>query len=34
MGKFTLPLPLTLLGWLATGVMGAIVLAMFLTWGS
>ena len=32
MGPFTLPRPLWLVGWLATGVMGATVLAMFWTW--
>jgi NRAMP (natural resistance-associated macrophage protein)-like metal ion transporter len=33
MGAFVLPLPLTLMGWLATAVMAAVVAAMFLTWG-
>jgi Mn2+/Fe2+ NRAMP family transporter len=32
MGAFTLPRPLWLMGWLATGVMGVTVLAMFWTW--
>lgn len=33
MGAFTLALPLTLMGWLATAVMGVVVAAMFATWG-
>ncbi len=32
MGRFTLPRPLLLMGWLATAVMGLTVLAMFWTW--
>jgi Mn2+/Fe2+ NRAMP family transporter len=32
MGRFTLPRPLLLVGWLATVVMAATVLAMFWTW--
>lgn len=31
MGRFTLPLPLTVVGWLSTGVMAAAVVAMFAT---
>jgi Mn2+/Fe2+ NRAMP family transporter len=34
MGSFTLPLPLTIVGWLATAVMAAVAIAMFATWGS
>lgn len=33
MGRFTLPLPLTFMGWLATAIMAAVVAAMFVTWG-
>jgi len=33
MGYFTLPLSLTIAGWVATAVMAAIVVAMFATWG-
>ena len=32
MGPLTIPLPLTALGWLSTGVMAAAVAAMFATW--
>jgi NRAMP (natural resistance-associated macrophage protein)-like metal ion transporter len=32
MGRFVLPRPLTVMGWLATAVMALIVAAMFLTW--
>jgi NRAMP (natural resistance-associated macrophage protein)-like metal ion transporter len=32
MGRFTLPLPLSVMGWLTTGVMAAAVAAMFATW--
>ena len=32
MGRFTLPLPLALMGWAATLVMAVTVLAMFWTW--
>jgi Mn2+/Fe2+ NRAMP family transporter len=32
MGRFVLPRPLLLMGWLATGVMAATVLAMVWTW--
>jgi NRAMP (natural resistance-associated macrophage protein)-like metal ion transporter len=32
MGYFTLPLSLTIAGWVATGVMAAVVVAMFATW--
>lgn len=32
MGRFTLPLPLLLMGWLATAVMAATVFAMIWTW--
>jgi Mn2+/Fe2+ NRAMP family transporter len=33
MGKFTLPWPLKLFGWLATAAMATAVLVMFVTWG-
>jgi hypothetical protein len=33
MGQFVITRKLKFLGWLATGVMGLAVLAMFLTWG-
>jgi len=33
MGRFTLPIPLTVMGWLATAVMVVVVIAMFATWG-
>jgi hypothetical protein len=33
MGRFTLSLPLTLMGWLATLVMALVVAGLFLTWG-
>jgi NRAMP (natural resistance-associated macrophage protein)-like metal ion transporter len=32
MGRFVLPRPLAVMGWLATAVMALIVAAMFLTW--
>jgi NRAMP (natural resistance-associated macrophage protein)-like metal ion transporter len=32
MGAFVLELPLTFMGWLATAVMGAVVVAMIVTW--
>jgi len=32
MGPFTIPLPLSLMGWLTTSVMGIVVAAMFATW--
>jgi Mn2+/Fe2+ NRAMP family transporter len=32
MGRFTIPLPLSVTGWLSTGVMAAAVAAMFATW--
>jgi hypothetical protein len=32
MGRFVLPKPLAVMGWLATAVMTVIVAAMFLTW--
>ncbi|HEY3919803.1 MAG TPA: divalent metal cation transporter [Stellaceae bacterium] len=32
MGRFTLPRPLAILGWIATVVMVAVVVAMFATW--
>ena len=32
MGCFTLPMPLTVMGWLATAVMAVVVIAMFATW--
>ena len=34
MGEFTLTKRLSILGWLATGVMGAAAVGMFATWGS
>jgi NRAMP (natural resistance-associated macrophage protein)-like metal ion transporter len=34
MGRFVLTLPLTLMGWLATLVMGLVVVGLFATWGS
>ena len=34
MGQFTLPLPLKLVGWVATLVMTAAAIGMFATWGS
>ena len=34
MGELTLPLPLTIVGWLATAVMAIVVIAMFATWNS
>ncbi len=34
MGRFTLPRPLWLFGWLSTAVMAITVVAMFVTWGS
>lgn len=34
MGDFTLGWPLRTVGWLATGVMAAATIAMFVTWGS
>jgi hypothetical protein len=33
MGRFTLPRPLWVFGWLATAVMAVTVVAMFATWG-
>ena len=33
MGRFTLPRPLWIAGWLTTGVMATTVVAMFATWG-
>jgi Mn2+/Fe2+ NRAMP family transporter len=33
MGRFTLAMPLTVMGWLATAVMAVVVIAMFATWG-
>jgi Mn2+/Fe2+ NRAMP family transporter len=33
MGKFTMPLPLKLFGWLATAAMAAAAVVMFVTWG-
>jgi NRAMP (natural resistance-associated macrophage protein)-like metal ion transporter len=33
MGRFTLPRPLQIVGWLSTGVMAVTVAAMFVTWG-
>jgi hypothetical protein len=33
MGKFTLPRPLWVVGWLSTAVMAITVVAMFATWG-
>jgi NRAMP (natural resistance-associated macrophage protein)-like metal ion transporter len=33
MGKFTMPWPLKLFGWLATAVMAAAAVVMFVTWG-
>jgi NRAMP (natural resistance-associated macrophage protein)-like metal ion transporter len=33
MGKFTMPWPLKLFGWLATAAMAAAAVVMFLTWG-
>jgi hypothetical protein len=32
MSRFTLPLVLRVLGWVATGVMAATVVAMIVTW--
>ena len=32
MGKFTLPWPLKIFGWLATGVMATAAVVMFATW--
>jgi len=32
MGPFTIPLPLSAMGWLTTGVMAAAVAGMFATW--
>ena len=34
MGRFVLPAPLKVVGWLATAVMGAAAVGMFATWGS
>jgi len=34
MGRFVLPRPLKVVGWLATAVMGAAAVGMFATWGS
>lgn len=34
MGRFTLPTPLTVVGWLATAVMATVVTTMFVTWNS
>jgi len=34
MGRFVLPGPLKVIGWLATAVMGAAAVGMFATWGS
>jgi NRAMP (natural resistance-associated macrophage protein)-like metal ion transporter len=34
MGQFSLPVPLKVIGWLATVVMGLAAVAMFATWGS
>jgi Mn2+/Fe2+ NRAMP family transporter len=34
MGRFTLPLPLKLVGWLATFVMAGAAVGMFATFGS
>ena len=33
MGKFTMPWPLKLFGWLATTAMAAAAVVMFVTWG-
>jgi NRAMP (natural resistance-associated macrophage protein)-like metal ion transporter len=33
MGDFTLSLPLTVMGWIATAAMAAVVVALFATWG-
>lgn len=33
MGAFVLPMPLAVMGWLATAVMTAVVIALFATWG-
>ena len=33
MGRFTLPRPLWVVGWLSTAAMGITVVAMFVTWG-
>jgi Mn2+/Fe2+ NRAMP family transporter len=33
MGKFTMPWPLKLFGWLATAAMAAAAVVMFVTWG-
>jgi NRAMP (natural resistance-associated macrophage protein)-like metal ion transporter len=32
MGRFTLPWPLVILGWIATAVMAAVAVALFVTW--
>jgi Mn2+/Fe2+ NRAMP family transporter len=32
-GKFTVPWPLKLFGWLATAAMATAVMVMFVTWG-
>ncbi|MBV9583428.1 MAG: divalent metal cation transporter, partial [Alphaproteobacteria bacterium] len=34
MGRFTLPRPLWVVGWLSTAAMGSAVVTMFATWGS
>ncbi len=34
MGRFVLPAPLKMVGWLATAVMGVAAIGMFATWGS
>ena len=34
MGRFVLPLPLKVVGWLATAVMAAATVGMFATWGA
>jgi NRAMP (natural resistance-associated macrophage protein)-like metal ion transporter len=33
MGRFTLPRPLAMMGWLATAIMTLVVIALFVTWG-
>ncbi|HZX71813.1 MAG TPA: divalent metal cation transporter [Rhodanobacter sp.] len=33
MGKFTMPWPLKIFGWLATAAMATTAVAMFVTWG-
>jgi Mn2+/Fe2+ NRAMP family transporter len=34
MGRFTLPRPLQIVGWISTAAMAFTVVAMFATWGS